>query len=84
MTPNPHTKFEHNRPSRFRDTEARCEGISARAHVQRYPQGRIIRGFEGARAPPEHESAPSHYQKHPLKMKGKLNETPFQTDIQLS
>ena len=24
MTPNPHTKFEHNRPSRFGDTEARC------------------------------------------------------------
>ena len=37
MTSNPHTKFEHNRPSRFRDTEARCGGISARAHVQRYP-----------------------------------------------
>ena len=48
------------------------------------PQGRRIRGFEGARAPPEHESAPSRYQKHPLKMKGKLNETPFQTNIQLS
>ena len=47
-------------------------------------QGRRIRGFEGARAPPEHESAPSHYQKHPLKMNGKLNETPFQTDIQQS
>ena len=48
------------------------------------PQGRRIRGFEGARAPPEHRSAPSHYQKHPLKMKGKLVETPFQTDIQQS
>ena len=46
-------------------------------------QGRIIRGFEGARAPPEHGSAPSHCQKHPLKMKGKPNETPFQTDIKL-
>ena len=46
------------------------------------PQGRRIRGFEGARAPPEHGSAPSHCQKHPLKMKGKLDETPFQTDIQ--
>ena len=32
VTPNPHTKFEHNRPSRSWDTEAR----SARAHVQRY------------------------------------------------
>ena len=30
MTPNPHTKFEYNRPSRSWDTEARC----ARAHVQ--------------------------------------------------
>ena len=47
-------------------------------------QGRRIRGFEGARAPPEHETAPSHCQKHPLKMKGKLYETPFQTDIQQS
>ena len=27
MTPNPHIKFEHNRLSRFRDTEARCGGI---------------------------------------------------------
>ena len=26
MTTNSHTKFEHNRPSRFRDTEARCGG----------------------------------------------------------
>ena len=34
MTSNPHTELEHNRPSRFRDTEARCGGISARAHVQ--------------------------------------------------
>ena len=33
VTPNPHTKFEPNRPSRSWDTEAR----SARAHVQRYP-----------------------------------------------
>ena len=45
-------------------------------------QGRRIRGFEGARAPPEHQTAPSHCQKHPLKMKGKLHETPLQTDIQ--
>ena len=35
-------------------------------------QGRRIRGFEGARAPPERESAPSHCQKHPLKMKEQL------------
>ena len=33
MTPNPHTKFEHNRPNRSWNTEARC----ARAHVQRHP-----------------------------------------------
>ena len=37
--------------------------------ICRYNQGRRIRGFEGARAPPEHASAPSHCQKHPLKMK---------------
>ena len=47
-------------------------------------QGRRIRGFEGARASPEHGSAPSHCQKHPFKIKGKLDETPFQTDIQQS
>ena len=45
-------------------------------------QGRRIRGFEGARAPPEHASAPPHNQKHPLKMKEKLNETSFETDLQ--
>ena len=47
-------------------------------------QERRIRGFNGARAPPEYETAPSHCQKHPLKMKGKFHETPFQTDIQQS
>ena len=47
-----------------------------------HTQGRRIRGFEGARAPPEHASAPPHCQKHPLKMKGKLNETSFETDLQ--
>ena len=36
MTLNPHTKFERNRPSRFRDAEAQCGGVSTRAHVQRY------------------------------------------------
>ena len=35
-------------------------------------QGRRIRGFESARAPPERGSAPSHCQKHPLKMKENL------------
>ena len=34
-----------------------------------YLQGWRIRGFEGARAPPELEGAPSHCQKHPLKTK---------------
>ena len=52
--------------------------------LQQPRQGRRIRGFEGARAPPEHGRAPSHRQKHPLKMKRKLDETPFQTDIQQS
>ena len=49
-------------------------------------QGRRIRGFEGARAPPERGSAPSHRQKQSLKieMKEKVDETPFQTDIQQS
>ena len=46
--------------------------------------GAEIRCFEGARAPPEHGSAPSHCQKHPLKMKERLDETLFQTDIQQS
>ena len=35
----------------------------------RCKQGRRIRGFEGARAPPGRRSAPSHCQKHPLKVK---------------
>ena len=33
VTPNPHTKFEHNRSNRFWDTEAPC----ARAHVHIQP-----------------------------------------------
>ena len=37
MTPNPHNKFEHNRPSRFRDTEARFGVSLPRAHLQSYP-----------------------------------------------
>ena len=40
--------------------------------IWRRIQGRRIRGFEGARAPPERRSAPSHCQKHPLKMKENL------------
>ena len=40
-------------------------------------QGRRIKGFEGARAPPERGSAPSHCQKHPLKMKEKLMKRRF-------
>ena len=35
-------------------------------------QGWRIKGFEGARAPPEREGAPSHCQKHPLKTKEKV------------
>ena len=35
-------------------------------------QGRRIGSFEGAGAPPERGSAPSHCQKHPLKMKENL------------
>ena len=54
------------------------------AHCYSVNQGRRIKGFEGARAPPEHGSAPFHCQKHPLKMKGKLDETSFQTDTQQS
>ena len=45
-------------------------------------QGRRIRGFEGARAPPEHTSAPSHPQKHPLEIKEKVHKTPCNTKIQ--
>ena len=41
-------------------------------------QGRRIRGFEGARAPPERGSAPSHCQKHPLKMKENLMKHRFE------
>ena len=34
--------------------------------------GRRIRGFEGAQAPPEHTSAPFHRQKHPSKLDKKF------------
>ena len=44
-------------------------------------QGRRIRGFEGARAPPEHTSAPSRRQKHPLEMKEKVHKTPCNAKI---
>ena len=40
-------------------------------------RGGEIKGFEGARAPPERGSAPSHCQKHPLKMKEKLMKRRF-------
>ena len=46
----------------------KCSSVSIRGDSQ----GRRIKGFEGARAPPERGSAPSHCQKHPLKMKEKL------------
>ena len=42
-------------------------------------QGRRIRGFEGARAPPEHTSAPFHRRNHPLKIKRKVHNTPGYT-----
>ena len=44
-------------------------------------QGWRIRGFEGARAPPEQAGAPSHCQKHPLKTKEKDHKAPFKNDI---
>ena len=53
----------------WRSADAICKEIPA----PRLPnQGRRIRGFEGAQAPPEHASAPSHSQKHLLKMKGNV------------
>ena len=48
----------------------------------RFRQGRRIRGFEGARAPPERTSAPPHRQKHPLKIKEKVNKMPCDTKIE--
>ena len=45
-------------------------------------QGWRIRGFEGARAPPERTSAPLHRQKHPLKIKQKLCKIPCDTKIE--
>ena len=45
-------------------------------------QGWRIRGFEGARAPPERTSAPPHRQKHPLKIKEKLCKMPCDTKIE--
>ena len=50
----------------------------------RMVQGRRIRGFEGAQSPPERGSAPSHCQKHPLKMKEDLMKHRFKTDIHQS
>ena len=44
-------------------------------------QGRRIKGFEGARAPPGHTTAPSHCQKHPLRMAGNFHKIPFETDM---
>ena len=45
-------------------------------------QGWRIRGFEGARAPPERTSAPPHRQKHPLKIKEKLCKIPCDTKME--
>ena len=41
-----------------------------------------IRGFEGARASPEHTSAPPPCQKQPLKIKEKLCKIPCDTKIE--
>ena len=45
-------------------------------------QGWRIRGFEGARAPPECTDAPSHCQKHPLKIEENVYKTSFKICIQ--
>ena len=45
-------------------------------------QGWRNRGSEGAWATPEHSTAPYHWQKHPFKIKEKLNKTLPQADIQ--
>ena len=45
-------------------------------------QGRIIRDFEGALAPPEHASAPSDHQKHRLEIKGTIHKIPLNIKIQ--
>ena len=51
------------------------------AHNVDRRQGWRIRGFEGARAPPEQAGAPSHCQKHPFKTKEKDHKAPFKNDI---
>ena len=53
-------------------TTHRLYKIEITLSIQAISQGWRIRGFDGARAPSELASAPSHYQKHPLKMKGNL------------
>ena len=52
VTHNPHTKFEHNRPSRSRDTEVR----SARAHVQRYPTHDLWKALRYGLEKPTHQN----------------------------
>ena len=42
-------------------------------------QGRKIKGFDGARASPEHGSAPSLSQKHPFEIKEKVRKTTCNT-----
>jgi len=46
-------------------TETRVGSLKSRMGPQE--QGRRIRGFGGAQAPPELRSAPPHCQKHPLR-----------------
>ena len=50
-------------------------------NTKRTVQGRIIRGFEGARAPPSANKRTPWLPKVSPKMKGKLSESPFQNDI---
>ena len=50
--------------------------------MYRSKQGWRIRGFEGARTPPECTNAPSHCQKHPLKMEENVHKSSFKTLIQ--
>ena len=44
--------------------------------------GGELRGFEGARAPPECTNAPSRCQKHPLKLEENVDKSSFKTLIQ--
>ena len=56
--------------------------VSSAIGTYMHTQGWRIRGFEGARAPPERTSAHPHRQKHPLKIKEKLCKIPRDTKIE--